>query len=143
MRAFKTFNEIEYQIVHDLPPNYEELVKVFGEGANWYKGTVFTYAKTIFCKDPIPDHVLAHECIHIRQQMEIGVKEWWKRYIKDVGFRLEQEIEAYRTEYKYVVDHLEKHKHFYYLRYFATSMSKMYGFNMSVLQAINLIKNYE
>lgn len=133
---------IQAEIIHDVPPNYDELVAVFGEGANWDRGATFTYAEGIYCKDPLPEHLVAHELIHVEQQeKEGGTKAWWKRYIEDPDFRLHEEIEAYRAEYNYVVRYMKKHQHFYYLRYFAMNLSKRYKLGVDLLEAINLIKN--
>ena len=132
----------EYILSHEFPPNYENLVKKFG--VSWDKGVTVTYGKTIYSKDPIPPHLLAHEIIHIRQQEAIGGAEiWWKMYMKYSYFRFNQELQAYREEYKYVVTHHKKHQPFAYLRFFATCMSsKQYDLGINLLEAIALIKNY-
>jgi len=83
-----------------FPPNYEEIKKHFDiENEN----VVFTYGNAIYNpKDlKLPNDLIVHEEVHIRQQ---GNKptEWWMKYLNDKDFRLSQEVEAYIEQYKYV-----------------------------------------
>jgi len=84
----------------EKPPIYERCHKQFG--VNWKEGVIFTYGDTIHCKYKIPKQKIAHEKVHIRQQLAYGVEEWWNRYFTDEDFRLEQEIEAYKEEIKWI-----------------------------------------
>jgi len=85
--------------------------------------TFWTYGNAIYNpgRGEIPKHILAHEETHMRQQEEYcviikhtsvgkstdpiekkeGKDEWWKRYLTDPRFRLEQEAEAYGAQYRY------------------------------------------
>lgn len=83
----------------DFPPNYEEILKVFD-----LKGTkpVFCYGDSVYgVQEPLPDYLMIHEETHMVQQ--IDPKAWWDQYLKDPAFRLEQELEAYQAEYRYLV----------------------------------------
>lgn len=83
------------------PPNYDEIAKAFH-----IKDTpniVFTYGYQLFVpnKDSVIDkHLLEHEQTHALQQAEMGVEEWWKKYLADPGFRITQEVEAYRNQWR-------------------------------------------
>lgn len=132
--------ETSYILSHELPPNYEDLVKKFG--VSWDKGVTVTYGKTIYSKDPIPLDLLAHELVHVRQQSVIGAKIWWWQYRNSKVFRLNQEIPAYRAQYDYVKKHYKKQLHFNYLKFFATVLSsKQYDLGISLIEAMELIKN--
>ena len=139
----QTFNKIastEYILSHDLPPNYEELVKKFG--VSWDKGVTVTYGKTIHSKDPIPLDLLEHELVHVRQQSAMGAKMWWDAYMELKTFRKDQEIQAYRAQYDYVKKHYKKQLHFNYLKFFATVLSsKQYDLGIGLIEAMELIKN--
>jgi len=84
-------------IVKDWPPNIKAIRKVF----TLPKGVIFTYGNVIY--NPygarLGKSLIAHECVHIGQQEKYGVEKWWKRYLVDAEWRLEQELEAHRIEY--------------------------------------------
>lgn len=91
------------KIVEDYPPNYEEICSVI-PAVRTQNGIVFTYGDTIYNpdKEEIEDHLECHEEVHEKQQLEMGVDEWWAEYLVNPKFRLEQELEAYRAQYKMV-----------------------------------------
>lgn len=96
-------NERAVKISETYPPNYEEICSVI-PAVRHQKGIVFTYGDTIYNPDKqmIEDHLECHEETHEKQQAKIGIDEWWKKYLEDPKFRLEQEVEAYRAQYKMV-----------------------------------------
>ena len=65
--------------------------------------TVWTYGDTIFApgRDALPDHIIAHEGVHARQQeaFDGGKDRWGEHYLINSQFRLEQEAEAYAAQY--------------------------------------------
>lgn len=67
--------------------------------------TYWTYGDILYNPGghAIPDYVAAHEERHMKQQSEIegGKDAWWKKYLADPRFRLEQEADAYGAEYRY------------------------------------------
>lgn len=89
------------EIRHAYPPNYKQVAKVFGRNA--ISNAVFTYGNTIYSPrgNPIAGHLLHHEQVHMKQQ-RAGAEEWWHRYLVDPEFRLSQELEAYREQYKFI-----------------------------------------
>lgn len=88
------------KLVHEKPAIYQRLVDKFG--INWDRGIIITYGDTVYCKTSIPPDLVVHESVHVEQQKKMGVEIWWDKYIAEPKFRLEQEIEAYRTQYRFV-----------------------------------------
>lgn len=88
------------KIINDYPPNHKEIEERFGPLPD---GVIFTYGDIIYSPKHtrLANHLIAHEEVHSRQQMDDPVG-WWERYLVDDNFRLEQEVEAYREQYKYI-----------------------------------------
>lgn len=85
-----------------LPPIFDEIKKRFPEVDP--TKTIFSFGDTIWkgFEKPLPDHLVAHELTHCERQgfNESGAKEWWKKYMTDDQFRLEEELIAYQAQYK-------------------------------------------
>jgi hypothetical protein len=82
------------EIIHDFPPNFDEIEKVFGSIPIT---VVFTYGSKIYAPGhgDISENLMVHEQIHEAQQAEAGGPEsWWKRYLEDPIFRLEEISES-------------------------------------------------
>lgn len=90
------------QIKNGYPPNYDKIKQSFDvEG----KDILFAWGDTIYkpVKGDIPKHLMVHELIHCEQQKKFGgTEEWWDRYLIDSEFRLEQEVQAYASQYVYI-----------------------------------------
>lgn len=114
------------RIVRDVPPNYAEIKAAFNPGPT----AVFAYGDTIYSplSDQLPADLIAHERVHFRQQAELGGPDaWWRRYIDDPQFRLEQEVQAYREQYASVA-HLPRADRRRLLAEFCRALaSRMYG----------------
>lgn len=114
------------KIVKGFPPNYEELRARFDPPA----GTIFAYGDTIYSprRTDLPAHLVVHESVHFGQQRAVGGPEaWWRRYIDDPEFRLEQELEAYRAQYA-SVSHLARPLRRELLAHICRSLAgRMYG----------------
>ena len=67
--------------------------------------TVWTYGDTLYNPGGIfvTEDLLAHEQTHQAQQERIegGKDAWWRQYLADPEFRLEQELQAYGMQYAY------------------------------------------
>lgn len=88
------------KIIIGQPPNFRQIVAAFpkAEGAD----TIFAYEPCIYVSSELivlPPQLIKHETIHIRRQKEIGVEEWWRKYIEDEKFRYNEELLAHRAEY--------------------------------------------
>ena len=93
-----TFMEV---IRGKFPPNYFEILKYIPQARR--HGVIFAYGDKIYSPNPksiITKHLYAHECVHGRRQIEIGVEEWWHRYLTDLDFRYNEELLAHRAEFK-------------------------------------------
>lgn len=118
------------------PPNFDQIVAAI-PGAT-HEGIVFTYGDT--CYNPsgeeIQDHLEAHEQVHMNQQAEVGAEEWWTEYLKNPKFRLEQEVEAYRAQYKFVNKTYGRGEGTFILKQVAIDLaSPMYGSILNRKQA--------
>ena len=121
---------MDTKITKELPPKwiYDACVKQFG--ANFLKGDVFAGDNEIHCAYPelLPDDVVAHEELHMKQHVQYGFKYWWEQYLEDPEFRLAQEIEAYQAQYQYMVEHYNsKHRKFLLKRIAHDLSGKLYG----------------
>jgi hypothetical protein len=86
------------RVVARRPPNFAAIERAFGPLP---PNTVFAYGDTIYSpsSDELPPDLVEHEKVHLRQQAAVGgPDEWWRRYIEEPAFRLEQELEAYRAQ---------------------------------------------
>lgn len=136
------------KIVQELPPNYEEISKKFGF-ANIPAGTfnpIFAYGDIIYnpTGTSIPEDIIIHEQVHQGQQANVGgPKKWWEFYLESPAFRLEQEVEAYREQYKWICQNYSRHARRAYLQKLAKDLSSaLYGNLISKKEAEELIENY-
>lgn len=122
-------------IYSEHPPNYKAIAKTFGIKNSG--GIVFTYGDKLYVPSgQEPDKpLMRHEETHARQQANIGVKAWWDRYLVDPQFRFEQELEAYRNQYRSMAT-LTLEQRIGYLNHIATDLAgPMYGNLMTKDQA--------
>lgn len=122
------------KVLNEKPPIWDKAKAAFDFNE---KTTIFTYGDTIY--NPAGINVSldlhAHEQVHERQQASLktllvsGPKAWWKRYIKDPEFRFQQELEAYRAQYKYIKTQIkDRNKLHDYLVFIAKELKgPMYG----------------
>lgn len=61
---------------------------------------IFTGNNNIYCNQPLPPWLIAHEMTHIdrQNQTEGGYKMWWRRYFDDIDFKYLEELIAHRVE---------------------------------------------
>ena len=123
-------------IIQAFPPNYAEIEKVFDIRG---KNIVFAYGDVLY--NPrgadITNDLMVHEETHKRQQGN-DPASWWSKYLKDVNFRLNQEVEAYRNQFQF---YKQKHKHWMpFLQFISKDLSgKMYGNIISFVDAMSAI----
>jgi hypothetical protein len=126
------------KIIKGVPPNIEKIKKKFNlTGIN----VVFTYGDTIYSphSDKLPEHLIVHERVHEKQQGK-EPEQWWNRYLSEDNFRIQQESEAYRTQYNFVAPKVSRQQRRQFLKELATSFSsKMYGSILTFNQAKELI----
>ena len=135
------------KISRTYPPNIEEIRKHFKINDR----VVFTYGDTIYNPGggKINQDLMEHERTHFVQQGN-NVEGWWDKYIRDVSFRMSQELEAYKVQYNWFKENKclkpngkTRHER---LRKFLGRIardfsSEVYGFSISFEEAKILIKN--
>lgn len=127
------------QIIISYPPNIEEIRKKFNLAG---KQPVFAFGDKIYNPfgNNLPDHILEHEQTHLKQQEGMSIEEWWNRYLEDPEFRLNQELEAYRVQYKYLLEHANRNDRRLWLKRMVKDVSgAMYGNMISAKRAEELI----
>lgn len=88
------------QILKTPPPIYLKIRQKFHVK---YEDIVIAYYPNIHVREGfLPQHKIRHEMVHINRQKEIGVVEWWDKYLKDDKFRLTEELEAFKEEIKFI-----------------------------------------
>jgi hypothetical protein len=112
------------RIVRGYPPNYAEIRERLSPSPR----AVFAYGDVIYSPSgrAVSLDLVVHEEVHSRQQELVGGPEsWWRRYIDDPAFRLEQEVEAYRAQYRVASSRSERR---YLLLHICRDLSsRMYG----------------
>jgi hypothetical protein len=128
------------KIIQDYPPNIEALRSAFKLSGQ----EIFTYGDTVFNPTglALSPELRAHEEVHIFQQSFTDVERWWERYLAEPEFRLEQELEAHRVEYKTFCDrNKDRNARSIYLIRIATRLaSPMYGNIIGVREASRRIR---
>lgn len=128
--------------IYEYPPNIDAIRAVLDIPPN---GVVFTYGDILFNPDRgyIDGSLWAHEETHARQQMQIGVENWWEEYLTNDDFRLKQELEAYQNQYKHycsITPNREK-RIVFLVRLARDLASPMYGSTISIKEAMEQIKH--
>lgn len=126
------------KVVEGFPPNIEliRLALPFSPNA------IYCYGEKVFnpTGKEIPEDVLYHEQVHVKQQGELP-EQWWNRYLTDTQFRLEQEVEAYAAQYQFVKRHYPSKAHKEALFDMASTLSSpMYNVGISYQQAESMIR---
>lgn len=130
-------------IVRSFPPNIEKIAKAF----ELRPGFVFTYGDTIYAPGIPADFqinrpLLKHEQTHEKQQGG-DPEAWWDRYIADPKFRADQELEAYRVQWKTAkkLIRLGRDRQGYVEKLATDFSSPVYGNCISFERALRLIKH--
>lgn len=129
------------EIVYDYPPNYEAIAEAFNIQDN--EAVIFTYGNKLYIpageRVRIDKPLMRHEETHARQQKRIGVEEWWDQFLADPAFRLQQELEAYREQYRNMAGMPLKER-MAYLTHISRDLSgTMYGNLLTEEEAVKVI----
>lgn len=130
------------KIVHDYPPNHEAICRAI-PGVRGNNRIIYTYGATLYVpggeKAIIPDHLMAHEETHTRQQGD-DIEGWWERYLADPAFRLSQEVEAYRVQWAVLLEKYDRgHRRRVLAEIVKDLAGSMYGNVVDKTQARKLI----
>ncbi len=89
------------KIIHERPPNFEDIRKFFPMADNY--GVIFAFNGAIYSPSgvDIPYPLIKHEEVHCARQgvTEADAVKWWDKYLKDISFRYSEELAAHRAEY--------------------------------------------
>lgn len=129
--------------IPDRPPNFDRILTVL-PGAE-HPGVIFAYAPDIYVPSgiPLPPELVAHEEVHIKQQVDVGGPEaWWDRYLVDPKFRLEQEVPAHVAEYRHIIkDVSDREVRSRKLHRVALKLcAPLYGYNLTYSDAQRLLR---
>lgn len=94
------------EVKETFPPHFEEIQLLFPISKE--NPAIFCYGDTIhnpYGKEITPD-LECHESVHSKQQGD-DPDGWWRKYLTDPQFRLEQELEAYGEQYAFAKRHIE------------------------------------
>jgi hypothetical protein len=126
------------------PDNIEEIHAKFpAVKDNPY--VVFTYYPHVYKRIDLdlPLDLQIHEATHLKQQEVMGGAAWWKSYLEDEEFLLEQEIEAYGTQLAFLMHYSKRKQMERGKEQFALQLSSaMYGNIISYAEAESKIRNY-
>lgn len=132
------------KIIIGYPPFYDRVIAAFPEVAN-QPNVIFTYGDIIYnpMSGNLPQYIIEHEKVHSYQQKAMGKDEWWDKYLVDAQFRFDQELEAYRKEYKYFCKtYRDMNQRDSFLRFQALMLSSpMYGNLIPMREAMKRIRS--
>jgi len=127
------------KIKNKYPPNIDKIREKF---PNLPSGVVFTYGEVIYAPfGKVTSDLRVHEKTHTKQQGD-DPDGWWDKYLADEKFRLKQEAEAYRNQYRFYRETCKvKSRIRPFLEKIANDLSgKIYGNIISFDEAIRLIQ---
>lgn len=129
------------KVITAFPPNIEKIEAALGKNPP-ESCVIYTYGDTIY--DPhggsIDPYLMIHEETHTQQQGS-DPEGWWDRYLVDIPFRLEMELQAYRKQYRAFAKGRDRNIAFIFLNRLARDLSSsIYGNIISHEKAIKLIR---
>ena len=128
------------EIVKGYPPNIESIKLVFPVNDH----TVYAYGDIIYSPqgDKLRPDLIYHENVHKEQQAG-DPEAWWGKYLTDVQFRLEQEVEAYAKQVEFVRVHTTAKIAKKCLEDCAKQLaSPLYNLGIDYYQACTMIRKY-
>lgn len=130
----------------DYPPNIKDIARVITDVMK-LKYVVFTYGDVIYNPHnrEIDECVGLHEAQHSLQQDQVGGKKrWWKRWLSEPHFRMEQELEGYGYQYRRFCElNKDRNARFSYLYQIASDLaSPQYGGVITLSEARRRIAEY-
>lgn len=126
--------------IKGFPPNFKEIKEKLG----YVKGNLYPYGDIIYnpTGEEIPEDILIHEEIHLKQQKRYPTPEfWWLNYTTDHDFRLDQELEAYATQLNWIKERYNNKGYKEALTEYANNLSSsMYKLSLSSHEAETRIR---
>ena len=129
------------KVIVDYPPNIDKIDATLH--VKNQQGIIYTYGGTIYSPDGsnLSYDLHVHERVHVYQHGRVGGSEpWWERYLTDVEFRLDQELEAYRAQLEYINENYNRKQRREMADFIASTLaSPMYGNLISRKKALKLL----
>lgn len=128
------------EVAYKLPPMIDEIDAVFHVRN---EPVLFAWGHTIY--NPrgidIPPCLFAHESVHCERQGR-DIEGWWKRYLADPAFRLDEELPAHRAELRSLIDSsaTRAERRFYMRRVARRLAAPLYGSLITPGRALELLK---
>ena len=130
------------KIVHDKPPNWDELVAAFPVAAT-RPALYVAWGDRIYsiAGDTPPPELMAHEYVH-GQRQGADITGWWRRYIDDPVFRLKEEVQAHKAEFaRAALGEKDRNRRARILNVTATRLAApLYGGVISHMDALCLLR---
>ena len=128
-------------IANECPPIYDKIPQA---GMQPTDNAIYTYGDTIYNRSggTITPDLMIHEETHCIQQGN-DPDGWWDRYLNDGLFRIQQEVEAYANQYKFICQiQKDRNRRDKVLRNMATILSSpTYGSIIGSNAAYKMIKD--
>ena len=138
----KEYKIDDIRVIETVPPVYQAILD---SGLNPTPQAVYTYGNTIYVPsgNPILEEILEHEKVHIKQQTEMDKDKWWERFLTDEYFRIEQEVEAYAVQYRFMCNKYKdrNHRDKILRNYGGTLGSPTYGSVIGGMKAMQMIRD--
>ena len=129
------------KISYNKPPIYDAAHAVFNFDP--LHPPCFTYGDTLYnpSRLTLDEFFMAHEEVHAKQQENITPNIWWNNYLLYPEYRKDQEVEAYRAQYRlYCTKNSDPSRQKNYLRQLSQDLSKRYKLVLSQNSAKHLIQ---
>lgn len=130
------------EVVNDYPPLFDEIDEVFRVRG---REVLFAWGNRIY--NPmgvvIPPELVVHEEAHGRRQgsNESTITDWWRRYLHQPEFRLIEEVEAHRAEYRFLLENANRRERRAALKRVARRLaSPLYGAMVKPHEARRLLQ---
>ena len=127
------------RIIFERPPNFAEILAAFPRASQ--PTVIFCYGDAIYnpSRCTISEALIAHETAHsIRHGLD--PEGWWRRYIADPRFRLNEEVIAHAAEYMVACRGKARPGRRVDLRAIAEKLADpLYGFHLTKERAAKLI----
>lgn len=140
------------QLIRERPPLFDEIDRVFNVKG---KPILFAWGSVIYAPSGVTavhPAVEAHEKVHGDRQLapcdpsdkrsaEMKIWYWWRRYLDDPVFRLEEEKLGHLAEYQHLVAHAsgrsDRRRHLSHVA--ARLCQPLYGYDLTKAQAMEYL----
>lgn len=109
---------------------------------------IFTYGDTIYNPNDVPlnRHLIEHERVHMKQQNynDKDAALWWGQFLRDDGFRLTQEAQAYARQFLVICETVrDRNQQVKVMRQLSSILAgPLYGGKIDRMTAENMIVSY-